>query len=195
MKKSRVLFVSPIDLSKYDGGSIACENMLRQISHIFKNEIIDVISLGFKNKPSEYNTYKINKRSFFKKIFQLVFFRVISRSSLFVSKHINLNNNYDYIFLNNGIYAGDIIKKIKNKSINTKIVVIHHNFEFEYHSTNKGLFTLYGMTNLIVKHLEKYAFHNSDINIFFTKNDRNSLVKFYGKGHGKNFVHNCIISD
>lgn len=93
-----------------------------------------------------------------------------------------LRNNsdcYEAVILNGGFCAGDMVRMFHSYGI--KVVVIHHNYEPEYHMDNRTLPTLGGVTSYFIRKNESKAYRNADINAYLTKSDMELHEKNYGK--------------
>lgn len=93
---------------------------------------------------------------------------------------------YSVCVINGGVYAGDMMDMIHTYGI--KIVVIHHNYETEYHMTNKSLFTLRGLFPCLISYNEKRAYLKAEMNLFLTKPDMDIFEEVYGHNDARNYL-------
>ena len=69
-----------------------------------------------------------------------------------------------------------------------KIIVIHHNYEPEYHLDNRTLLTFWGLTSFFVAKNERNAYKKADLNAFLTQSDITLHKQHYGNGHKPPFL-------
>ena len=195
MKDFKMLYISTTNLLKKNGGGIATLNFLKILNYNYGAKNIDVIapairSVNYDNDISN-NISLVPERTLLRKI------------KGFFKRHIELTrypsffetfewNKYDLIIFNGGIYSGDLIIRYTRNL--PKTIVIHHNFEREYHNFNKSIFNLYGITNYLIKAREKSSYLNSDLNLFLTVPDKILFENFYGT-KSNNHVFNCLLSN
>lgn len=95
-------------------------------------------------------------------------------------------NQYDVVVINGGFYAGDMTKMFQSYGI--KVIVIHHNYEPEYHMDNRTLPTFGGLTPFFVVRNERRAYQSADLNAFLTTEDIRLHEMHYGKSKQKPFL-------
>lgn len=194
MKNFKILYISTTNLLKKNGGGIATLNFLKILNYNYGAKNIDVIapaicSVNYNNHIPN-NIFLVHERTFIRKI-----------KGLF-KRHIELTrypsffeafewNKYDLLIFNGGIYSGDLIIRYKRNL--PKTIVIHHNFEREYHNFNKSIFNLFGITNYLIKAREKSSYLKSDLNLFLTVPDKILFENFYGT-KSNNHVFNPLLS-
>ena len=89
----------------------------------------------------------------------------IHRNLHFIRSYLKKQHHkYEYVIINGGKYAGDMIDIIKHYGLKT--VVIHHNFEREYEMDNKSILTLWGLSPYFIIRNERKAYLKSNIIVF-----------------------------
>lgn len=187
MKK--ILFVSPHNLNKRYGGALATK--------AYYNAFITLYGTRVKlMMPAEgcYGEYKEaiavpkrNKLSLYLGILTGHFHRYY----YFVKKFLRYkSNDYSLAIINGGFYAGDIIDLFHLYGIKT--IVIHHNYEVEYHMDNKTIATLNGRTAKFVERNERRAYLNADVNVFLTTPDMQLFERHYGLPAAPSYLLNVF---
>jgi hypothetical protein len=174
----KILFVSSYNLYKRFGGGLATLAFFQATNALFP-EKVDIILPKESYESNKSNYFKAPKRNKIMAAILLIFGR-LHRYRNYVSLHLKqYHGRYKWCVINGGIYAGDMIKRIKSYGI--KVIVIHHNYEKEYHSDNKTLVSFYGKFPYYVIRNERNAYHQADLNLFLTKSDMESFVENYGE--------------
>lgn len=95
-------------------------------------------------------------------------------------------SQYGVAVINGGFYADDMPEMFRSRGI--KVIVIHHNYDPEYHMGNRNLTTLGGLTPFFVARCERRAYLSADLNAFLTPDDIRLHEAHYGKGRRKPFL-------
>lgn len=174
MKK--ILFISTTFLHVRHGGSLA--NLAYY--NAFKRLYGDLVDLAAPEECNESFPYSIpiprrNRFLSFIKMFQGRFHRYRDFFSDFIKKNAH---KYAIVIINGGFYAGDMISLFHSFGIG--VIVIHHNFEVEYHLDNKTLLTLGGLTSYFVARNERKAYQQADLNVYLTVADMKLHEQHYG---------------
>jgi len=87
--------------------------------------------------------------------------------------------HYDVAVFDTCMSSPGLIEFFKEKG--TRIITIHHNYQYEYYRDNTGPL-LYIPTLFWVQRFERAAVRLSDLNLTLTESDRQLLKEHYGKG-------------
>lgn len=175
----RVLFDSSIvNINYQNGGGLAVLSYLNSILEIFPN-LVDVITPAEDNiKDKRFINIDVVKRTIKDRnigFIQGKFYRSVD----FIVKYIKENpNKYEWIFLNNGLNSGYIVKKLRKYDI--KIIVFHHNYEPEYQMGCKSIVSFKGRADFWVKMWERKAYRYCTANLFISPEDKDLFEKEYG---------------
>jgi hypothetical protein len=186
MKK--ILYIATNDLFVRFGGGLAVLAYYEAVKYLYDPENIDLIL------PQESIGNTVNKKNYFgvprrNKIIAIIssIFGNLHRFRKYVFYHLNkYPGQYKLCIINGGTYAGDMIDDIK--SLEIKVVVIHHNYEREYVVDNKTLSSFWGIFPYYVIRNEKNAYYQADLNLFLTKSDMALFERQYGKCKGERAV-------
>ncbi len=188
----KVLYVtsgSPFDIG---GGSQANRCWFDAVLDIFGRENVDVFIEDTAKIPNNYSNVhyiKIPARNRGRQIVEY-FFNYLTRFTRPLMSYMRENKNkYDICIISGGLAAGKAVPYLVKNNIPT--IVIHHNYEVEYHRDNKTLECLYGYYLSAVKYVEKTAYKNADANLFITKQDLALFIKHYGVSEGTNVHIGC----
>lgn len=89
------------------------------------------------------------------------------------------DEKFDFAVVDNSMSSSGVIDYFHERK--TKVITIHHNYNFEYYRDNtKGL--LYLPTLFWAVRFERQAFQKSDLNLTLTEDDKQKLKKRYGTG-------------
>lgn len=175
----RILFIATTNLHERNGGALATLAYYNAV----KSQSGRLVDLAL---PSEYchglyaTAISVRKRNRFRSIFKILLKGRFHRYKDFFSKYLQeYHNRYSMVIINGGFYAGDMVEMFH--AYNIKVLVIHHNYEPEYHLDNKTLPTLGGLTSYFVKRNERRAYLYSDLNAFLTTNDISAFRRHYGE--------------
>ncbi len=193
MRNKKVLYIASIDPFKTGGGGQATKAYMQSVLDLFGEENVDIMIGEEYSIPKNYmrlNYCRIGRSSFIKKVLNFLL-SMLSRFTSGAIGYVKRNREkYSLIIFNRGDIAGIAAKKIKALG-GCKVCVIHHNFEVEYFMDNKGLLTLYGKWDGLIKKVERTAYKNADINLFLAPQDKEKFQKEYGNSRGKNIVIGC----
>lgn len=176
----RILYISHADLYARTGGGLASLCYLNALKIIFGKEIDIIAPDESLNKIDDksYNHIGIPRRSKIKGLISILKGE-LHRFYPAIKTFIDTNyQKYDICVINGGMYAGDMIDFIQDKNI--KVVVIHHNYEPEYHKDNKTAPSFYGLSTYYVVRNELNAYVKADLNLFITNSDLLRFQKEYG---------------
>jgi len=93
-----------------------------------------------------------------------------------------LDKKYDLVVLDNSLVVHGVIDYFKKKG--TKVITIHHNFNFEYYRDNTR-FPLSVPLLYWAERFEREAVRKSDLNLTLTASDKTLLSEHYGNGKEK----------
>lgn len=180
MKK--ILFISPSNIGKRTGGGLASLAFYNATCHLYPNKV----DLAMPKEYCEGNyteAIPVQRRDKLEVIRNWSLHRYKGFLEKFLAKNASA---YDVIIVNGGLYAGNLIDLIHKYGL--KVIVIHHNFEREYHLDNKSILTLWGLTSFFVNRYEKDAYKKADCNCFLTPGDALAFEKSYGRTTTPSFV-------
>ncbi len=170
----RILYICNSDLAVRHGGALCQKAYLNALNKIIPGKVDVVLPEEFCVKEYE-EAIKVPKRSILKVITSLCIHRFKSFMKDFLKENAD---KYSHCIINHGTYAGDMMDMIHKYGI--KIMVIHHNYEKEYHMDNRDALTLKGHYAGFVVRNERNAYRKADVNCFLTKSDLNTFRKVYG---------------
>lgn len=91
-------------------------------------------------------------------------------------------SKYDCVVLDNSMVASGVLNYYKKAG--SKIITIHHNFNYEYYRDSTK-FPLRIPMLYWAQRYEKMAVRQSDLNLTLTEADKQLLIKHYGRGYEK----------
>lgn len=174
----RILFVSVANLLERGGGSLAMLAYYNALCHEYGHQNVDLaLPEEFCYGPyvSAISVPYRSKRLTYQKIFQGRFHRYYDFFREYLKMH---HTRYSMAIINGGFYAGDMVKMFQSYGI--RVIVIHHNYEPEYHMGNRTLPTIFGLTSFFVKRNERNAYIYADLNAYLTKSDIELHQRHYG---------------
>lgn len=181
-----VLFVTKHNPFGVGGGSLATFSFVKLFLQISNNNFDlvmaeecyseEYLKIGIRNK------YLVPPRSLWQIVLEYPR-GIFHRYNNYVRKNKILDNNYDYVILDNSSVSSTFVKFAKKKKIKT--ITIHHNYEPEYYIADNKSFWKYLFLPL-VKRNEKNAYKNSFINLFLTEADKKKFYFRYGDTKSKN---------
>lgn len=182
---NNILFISTVDIHKKDGGGLATLAYYNAFRLLYG----DCVKLAI---PSEacHDQFSMaipifprNRFCAYKGILKGCFHRYRD----FLVEHLkSYHNCYSIVIINGGFYAGDMIGLCHSYGI--RVIVIHHNYEPEYHMDNRTLATIGGITPYFVARNERNAYLKADLNVFLTSSDMALHKKHYGNSRSKFFL-------
>ena len=181
----QILFISTVNLHTRNGGALATLAYYNAFKHLYSGKIDLAL-------PAEYCYGKFaeaipvpRRNSFvtYSKIFVGHFHRYRSFFNNYLRKYYT---RYDLVVINGGFYAGDMVEMFQSYGL--KVIVIHHNYEPEYHLDNKTLPTLGGITSYFVAKNERNAYKKADLNAFLTQSDIFLHQQHYGNAKYQPFL-------
>lgn len=194
----RVLYITSNNPWGTGGGSFASKIYLTAFCKVFDGCHMDLFvgSEAAESYPESWaidhqnvTVHSVPPRSVLSKIKSIMYQRV-HRFHETVRNHLE-SNYYDYCIFDRSDTAGTLIDYVKPE---TKIIVIHHNFEPKYYADNASL--IFKITFLKgIRNGEKKAFHKADINCFLTKEDNDQFIHEYGSNSGVNLYSGLFASE
>ena len=175
--EKRILFIATANIFIRSGGSLANLAYYNALRCIFPGGVdLAMPAEALESYKGDLTIIPIRNRSKIKRLFGLLT-GDIHRYKDFVND-IFATQHYDICVINGGQNAGDIIDICHKK--NTKVIVMHHNFEREYQKTDfsNPLFRIPYL--YYVKRNEKRAYLKSDVNCFISKADATLFAVAYG---------------
>lgn len=191
--KKRILYVATVDMFTPSGGAFATRAYYQAFCNIFPN-MVDLMHAEeyYRSQSFENQGNIILQRR--KPWYIRLFYFLLGHTHRFypdVVQYISDNKSlYSHCIINGSTYAGDLIKKIQKMGV--KVFVIHHNYEYDFHKDNKTIYCYKGLYMNGITKMERNAFIESDLNIFLTKNDLNTLYKTYGMPKSKSIYIGCF---
>jgi hypothetical protein len=185
--KKRILFIG-LDLFLKSGGGLATLAFYEAIKNVYSEEKVDLIfpKEAYAKLDDKTNAFPVPRRN---RIFAIIalFFGYLHRFRHYTILHLKkYKNHYSLCIINGGVYAGDMINYIK--SLGIKVVVIHHNYEKEYHKDNKSIISFNGRFFYYICRNERNAYLKADLNLFLTQADHDKFEDSYGINNGKNYT-------
>lgn len=189
---NRVLYITKHNPWGIGGGSTASKMYLEAFRNVFEGGHIDLLvsqSIPLEQIPSEIREDK-----------NISLIRVYERSAIskalsplseithrYQQKALELlrTKSYTHCVFDHSSIAGTLINHI---SPHTKTVVIHHNYEPDYFRDNTTNVVMRTLLLPAVKHNERRAYLNCNVNIFLTDEDRRHFERVYGKNYAQNIV-------
>lgn len=185
--KNKVLFVCVVTPFRFGGGAQATTAYLDATLDIFGHQNVDVLVDNEIKIPQGYedvNFIKVGKRGKISSLLGILNGQ-LGRFAKPALKEL-MTGKYDICIFNGGRQSGWVLNNFKNKSV--KFVTIHHNLETEYCMDTKHIATFGGRYDGIVKKQEQFAYKESDLNLFLTKQDQEAFEKKYGYTDARNIV-------
>lgn len=174
----QILFISTVNLHVRSGGALATLAYYNAFKYLFGSKVelalpaeycygdyIDAIPVPRRNRLLTYCTFFVGRFHRYKDFFNRLLNKDYAR--------------YDLVVMNGGFYAGDMVTMFQAYGI--KVIVIHHNYEPEYHLDNKTLPTFWGVTSYFVTKNERNAYLKADMNAFLTQSDILLHQQHYGR--------------
>lgn len=171
----RILYISPTNIGKRAGGGLASLAFYNATCRNYPGMVDLCMPQEFCEGPY-LNAIGVPRRNLLCSIKKWSLHRFKGFLKVFLAKNKSV---YDIIIINGGLYAGDLVDL--SHQFGLKVVVIHHNFEREYHLDNKSVLTFWGRTSFLVDRNERRAYMKADINCFLTPEDAEAFKKYYGK--------------
>lgn len=181
----RILFIATTNLHGRSGGALAALAYYNAVRANYGS----IVDLALPEEFS-YGTFEeaipVPKRSKYISYIEIFKGRFHRYKDFFCKFLRKKSENYDIAIINGGFYAGDMVKMFQSYGL--KVIVIHHNYEPEYHIDNKTLPTLHGLTSYFVKKNECAAYRYADLNAFLTNSDILLHQQHYGNGRQEPFL-------
>lgn len=185
----KVLYVSNTDAFASGGGPQAVHAYLDAIIDIYGRANVTLMVADNCQIPEAYSFLDVvfvpdrNKMTIISGLF-------VGKLSRFTDSIVEFlkskKNEYSVCVINGGLTGGKVIRQVNDLGIKT--VVIHHNYEVEYHKDNKTIYSFYGHYIGFVKKTERKSYQNAIGNFFLTKQDLEKFEKVYGGSRGNNMV-------
>lgn len=177
----RILFLAPLNPGRRDGGGLAARAFHDVLCHLYPGRVDMLL-------PREYcvdryaGAVPVPPRPHWKALLSGSIHRYRHFLAHYLEDH---RGEYGLCVINGGIYAGDMMDLIHRAGL--RIMVIHHNFEREYHMGSRDLLTFGGLHAGLVIRAERMAYLRADVNCFLTRSDIDLFEKAYGPRQG-NFL-------
>ena len=187
---NKILYIASLNPFVSGGGAQATLAYMESVLDVYGRANVDIMIPEECVILPEYRDLqyiKVRRRNLFKRCFDYIFGN-LSRFTNCIVKTVK-KNNYSLCIINGGVIAGNVVKIIKRQG--TRVVVIHHNHEPEYHADNKTIESLKGHFLYFIKNAEKKAYKYADKNLFLTNQDMNTFLVQYGMAMGQNYVIGC----
>ena len=179
--RDRILYIASISPFEKGGGSQAVLCFLDSVLEVYGRNKVDVFTIEETVVPESYqdiNFIKIKKRSILARFIGVPFGYIRRLTKPLMSYVKKYSNNYRICIINYGDVAGKAVPYINKQGI--KSVVIHHNYEVQYHGDNKTIESFGGYFLGAIKRAERSAYKNADVNLFLTKQDEELFICHYG---------------
>lgn len=183
----KVLFITHHYLEDIGGGCFASRAFVKAFSSISErmillfpsrtgNEELSFLPKEIEKKPVTYNLCRLGKliNLFTGKVHR--FYEI--------AKEWADSTDIDTVVFDTSVVSAGIIRMFKKK--NVKIIVIHHNYQYEYFRDNTPLLLLIPTLYWCRKY-EGEAVRTADLNITLTNQDKQLLAKHYNNGNDSNF--------
>ncbi|MBQ8050750.1 MAG: glycosyltransferase [Bacteroidaceae bacterium] len=171
----RILYFTPMDIGKRFGGGLASRAYYDAVCRLFPGQVDLML-------PEEYcvgpfaDAIAVPPRSRIRALLS----GSLHRYRLFMRDYLRRNAHlYSLCVLNDGFRAGDMMDMIHGFGLRT--MVVHHNFEREYHMGSKSIFTFGGHYAGLVVRNERQAYVKAHVNCFLTAADAQLFEQAYGK--------------
>lgn len=179
MTKRILIDASGVNITKPSGGAYCVKAYLEALLSLYPGLVDVVCPQEFNITDTRFNIIPAKQRTTWEKITHLLKGHVY-RGAEPIIKHLYAHKEeYSCVFFNGGVLASSVLKRLKDCHLTT--IVLHHNFESEYHMDSRTMFTLKGKTDKWIRYLEKRAYHLASINLFLTEQDRQLFETHYGK--------------
>ena len=181
----QILFVATTNLQERNGGALATLAYYNAFRHLYGDMVDLALPAEFcqGNFAAAIPVPKRNRLSTYLTFFKGSFHRYKD----FLYNHLQRNSErYGLAVINGGFYAGDMVGMFHSFGI--KVIVIHHNYEPEYHLDNRTLPTFGGLTSYFVAKNERMAYMRADLNAFLTQSDIALHRQHYGNGKKRPFL-------
>lgn len=176
MKK--ILFFTATDFNSKYGGALSSLAHYRAFCKYYGSRMVLALPTEFCH-GSFADSISVPARSKTSILFNILRGRFHRFKSFFVEYLKKHTDEYEMVIMNGGFYAGDMVDLFHSYGI--KVLVIHHNYEPEYHMDNCSPPTLKGFTSFFVARNERRAYLKADLNVFVTKSDIKLFEEHYGK--------------
>ena len=179
MTKRILIDASGVNITKPSGGAYCVKAYLEALLSLYPGLVDVVCPQEFNITDTRFNIIPAKQRTTWEKITHLLKGHVY-RGAVPIIKHLYAHKEeYSCVFFNGGVLASSVLKRLKDYHLTT--IVLHHNFESEYHMDSRTMFTLKGKTDKWIRYLEKRAYHLASINLFLTEQDKQLFETHYGK--------------
>lgn len=191
--KKRILYVATVDMFTPSGGAFATKAYYQAFCNIFPN-IVDLMHAEeyyrFLSLENQGNIILQKRKPWYIRLYYFL----LGHTHRFypdVIQYLRDNKSlYSHCIINGSTYAGDLIKEVQKMGV--KVFVIHHNYEYDFHKDNKTIYCYKGLYMGGITKMERNAFLESDLNIFLTKKDLNTLHENYGTPKSKSIYIGCF---
>lgn len=181
----RVLFIATnANISRSDGGGLATRAYFNAFCRLYKAVDVMIVD-GYEFDNQNGKVIRMPRVGKFAQFVALLRGE-IHRGSRFIPNFIKRHHSeYSMVVMNGGVYSGDVIQAVNECGL--KAIVIHHNFEREFHRDNRTIASFGGRFLYFVARNERNAYLKSAVNYFLTDSDMQRFEECYGKREN-NFV-------
>jgi hypothetical protein len=187
----RILFFAGVNMFTRTGGGLATLAYYNALCCLFPGQVDLITPEGNISADQKRPDWlEVGRISRLKVLFELITGR-LCRFADFTKRLLEgCSKRYDLCDVNGGFYAGAINDVAKAHGLKT--VVIHHNFEKDYHIDNRTIQTFYGLFPWHVSRNERKAYLQADLNLFLTRHDMNTFSRVYGLCRGSAACIGCF---
>lgn len=179
MNKRILIDASGVNITKPSGGAYCVKAYIEVLISLYPGQIDVLYPEEFHISDPRFRTIPVRQRTLVEKAVQTLKGHVYRGAETIIKLLKAHPDEYACVFFNGGVLASSVLQRIHNLDVTT--IVLHHNFESEYHMDSRTLFTLRGRTDKWIKYLERRAYRLADVNLFLTVQDRQLFETHYGK--------------
>lgn len=182
-----------VNISIPGGGSFCTKAYIEALLALYPGRVDVMHPMEAHIRDERYTTIDVTGRNLAQQLsgFAQGFFH---RGGRFIVDYLHTHaEHYGAVVISTGLYAGAILPRLSDLDITT--IVLHHNYEPEYRLAARSVLTLGGCTAALVRYWERRGYHQADINLFLTQQDKDTFEQQYGS-HPKAYVtgvfeHTC----
>lgn len=179
MNKRILIDASGVDITKPSGGAYCVKAYIEVLLSLYPGRIDVVCPEEFHISDQRFRTIPVGQRTMVQKAVQTLKGHVYRGAETIINLLKAHPDEYACVFFNGGVLASSVLQRIQD--LDVVKIVLHHNFESEYHMDSRTLFTLKGRTDKWIRHLERRAYRLADINLFLTEQDQQLFERTYGE--------------
>ncbi len=189
MKK--ILYIATVDMFSKTGGGMAVRAYYNALVKSYSSNVDLMHAYEFyKDDALVYDKILLKRKPRFNLFLNFIQGHV-HRFYPDIINYLKANSNkYSICIINGGVPAGDSIIRLKKMGL--KVIVIHHNFEPQYHKDNKTLVSYGGLCTYWISKYEKISYKNADLNLFLTTSDIALFKENYGHTEARCSLLGCF---